>query len=658
MYLLILILPLLGTIFTGFLGRKLGSYGSSLIATLCVFFSMLLSYLAFFEIGFTNTNIYINMTIWFYNGLNLISWGLLFDSLTVIMLIVITTISSIVHLYSISYMENDPHLPRFMSYLEIFTFFMLILVTADNLLQMFLGWEGVGLASYLLINFWYTRLAANQSALKALIVNRIGDFGLLLAIIIIYYTFKSTDYSIIFSMVPIYSDYYITLLNYKIHSITLIGILLFVGTLGKSAQLGLHTWLPDAMEGPTPVSALIHAATMVTAGVFLLIRFSPLIEFSPVTLNILIIFGSLTAFFASIIGIFQNDLKRVIAYSTCSQLGYMVFACGISCYNISIFHLTNHALFKALLFLSAGSIIHALSDEQDMRRMGSIINFLPVTYSLMLLGSLALVGFPFLTGFYSKDLILELTQVMRNNYVNSKLSVYACWLGNISVFFTAFYSFRLLYLTFINNNNNTRKKVCNIKESSNIILLPLIFLGIGSLFIGFLLKDFFIGIGTNIWRNALYIIPYNNYYIEAEYLPIINKWLPFIFSLVGILIANIIQLKSMSIKSKIKNINFWAFWISKKWYFDFLFNKLIVNLILKIGYSITFINLDKGFIELLGPYGIINLIRNWALKVIKYQSGFINHYILYIIIGFITNIIIFKNNLMLISIYLVLIFFI
>ena len=658
MYLLILVLPLFGTLFTGFFSRKFGSYGSSIIATLLISISSILSYMALFEIALNNTTIHLTLFTWFNAGLNEITFGLLFDTLTVTMLVVITTISSLVHFYSISYMATDPHIPRFMSYLSIFTFFMLILVTSNNLVQMFLGWEGVGLASYLLINFWFTRLAANQSALKALIINRIGDFGLLLALLLIYYVFKSFDYIIIFMLAPSFSSYNFYIFDYNIHAITLIGMLLFVGALGKSAQLGLHTWLPDAMEGPTPVSALIHAATMVTAGVFLLIRFSPLIEFSILTLTVLIIFGSLTAFFASIVGVFQNDLKRVIAYSTCSQLGYMVFACGLTCYNVSIFHLTNHAFFKALLFLSAGSVIHALSDEQDMRRMGSLVKLLPLTYSLMLIGSFALVGFPFLTGFYSKDFILELTQVLRNNNIFFNLSVYACWLGNLSVFFTAYYSFRLLYLTFFNNTNTTRRALLKVKESSYFILIPMIILGLGSLFIGFLAKDFFVGLGNNTWNNILFSIPMHNYFIEAEHILIINKWIPFIFSCVGIILANLIQL------NLIKNFifgHFFAFLISKKWYFDFLFNRLIVNTLLRLGYFTTFLNLDKGFIELLGPYGFTILIKTWSSSIIYNQSGLITNYILYILIGFILNIAHFwvlDYNLYLSTVYLVLIFFI
>lgn len=390
MYLLIVVLPLVGTLATGLGGRWLGRKGANVFSTVCVFMCLFFSLIAFFEVGLCGVPCYMSVGTWISSGALKISWGFLFDSLTTTMLVVITSISSLVHLYSIQYMEYDPHCPRFMSFLEIFTFFMIVLVTADNFVQMFLGWEGVGLASYLLINFWYTRLCANQAAIKALVVNRVGDLGLSLGIFSIFYLFGSVDYELVFSLASLYKDYNVHFLGFSINFLTLIGFFLLIGAVGKSAQLGLHTWLPDAMEGPTPVSALIHAATMVTAGVFLIVRCSPIIDLSSNILFLITIIGSSTAFFASIVGVFQNDIKRVIAYSTCSQLGYMVFACGLSYYNISMFHLVNHAFFKALLFLSAGSVIHALSNEQDMRRMGSLATNLPITYSAMLIGSLSL----------------------------------------------------------------------------------------------------------------------------------------------------------------------------------------------------------------------------------------------------------------------------
>ncbi len=637
MYLLILALPLLGSLITGFLGRFLGRYGAGIFSTTCVVVSMLFSVVAFYEIGFLKTPCYITLVSWITSEMFFVSWGFLFDSLTCVMLLVVTIVSTLVHLYSIKYMESDPHCPRFMSYLQIFTFFMLVLVTADNLIQMFLGWEGVGISSYLLINFWHTRYWANQSALKALIVNRVGDFCLSIGIFLIFYLFKSINYLVIFPLIPLVIDNFITFVNIKIHTLTLISIFLFLGAVGKSAQLGLHTWLPDAMEGPTPVSALIHAATMVTAGVFLMVRFSPLLEFTPLVLFLMVVFGSLTAFFASMVGVFQNDLKKIIAYSTCSQLGYMIFCCGLSNYSVSMFHLSNHAFFKALLFLCAGSVIHAISDEQDIRKMGSLINFLPITYSLMLIGSLALVGFPFLTGFYSKDFILELSQIFRYSNIHLFYGAFSCWLGNLSVLFTAFYSFRLIFLTFINNFNGHRVILNRVHESELLMILPLVILTFGSIFIGFLTKDFFIGVGTDFWENSIFIFPSNLYFIEAEFLPIFLKWVPFFLSLVGILLAsfiNIFNYKSFTYKSHNIVLNFFAFLINKKWYMDILHNRFIVKILLNFGYLVSFKTLDRGFIELLGPYGLSKKVNDYSEKLINLQTGQITHYLFFMILGF------------------------
>nr|UVF63022.1 NADH dehydrogenase subunit 5 [Synarthrophyton patena] len=637
MYLLILVIPFLGAIITGFLGRFLGRYGAGIFSTICVFISMLLSFIAFYEVGLMSVPCYINLTNWVTSGILLISWGFIFDSLTCVMLIVVTIVSTLVHMYSIKYMESDPHCPRFMSYLQIFTFFMLILVTADNLIQMFLGWEGVGISSYLLINFWHTRYWANQSALKALIVNRIGDFALSIGILLTFYVFRSVEYSLIFPMIPLFINSFFTILGFKLHALTFIAIFLFLGAVGKSAQLGLHTWLPDAMEGPTPVSALIHAATMVTAGVFLMVRFSPLLEFTPFVLFLMIIFGSLTAFFASMVGIFQNDLKKIIAYSTCSQLGYMIFCCGMSSYTVSMFHLTNHAFFKALLFLSAGSVIHAISDEQDLRKMGALLHFLPLTYSLMLIGSLALIGFPFLTGFYSKDFILELTQILQNTNLNLSYGSFACWLGNLSVFFTSFYSFRLIYLTFINNSNISRITVSKIHESSFLMTIPLIILALGSIFIGFLTKDFFIGLGTNFWGSSILILPEHLIFVESEFLSIKIKWLPFVLSFFGILIASFINILNKNFyiyyKLNLIFINI-LFLINKKWYIDILFNRFLVYPILKFGYLVSFKVFDRGFVELIGPYGISRLVLLYGKKIVTFQTGQITHYLFFIVLGF------------------------
>nr|YP_009988354.1 NADH dehydrogenase subunit 5 [Gelidiella flabella]QNM39630.1 NADH dehydrogenase subunit 5 [Gelidiella flabella] len=633
MYVTIIALPLIGSLISGFGGRWLGRYGASILSTTCVGTSFFLAILIFYETGLCGTVCYISLASWIEVGTLSVKWGFLFDSLTAVMLVVVTSISTLVHLYSVSYMETDPHSPRFMAYLEIFTFFMLILVTADNALQMFLGWEGVGLASYLLINFWFTRLAANQSAIKALVVNRIGDFGLSIGIFTIFYLFNSVEYLTIFSLSPFFQNYYLTVLGQELNCITIIGTLLFIGAVGKSAQLGLHTWLPDAMEGPTPVSALIHAATMVTAGVFLMIRFSPLIEYSTAVLTTLTILGSLTTFFAAMSGTFQNDLKRVIAYSTCSQLGYMIFACGLSCYNVSAFHLANHAFFKALLFLSAGSVIHALSDEQDMRKMGSLLRFLPITYSLMLIGSLALAGFPFLTGFYSKDFILEISQVSMNANLNYTIGNLACWLGSLSVFFTAFYSFRLVYLTFINNANSNRVYADMLHESSWVMLIPLFILALGSIFIGYLSKDLFIGLGTDFWNTSIFILPMHSIQLEAEFLEISFKWLPFFLSIAGILIATTLNTITLKFYKNINFYSFFAFLAGKKWYWDSIYNRLITYPILQFGYTISFKNLDRGFIEIIGPFGLSNLTTSWANITKQFQTGQITHYLFFMVLG-------------------------
>ena len=406
MYLSIIFLPLMGSTLSGLFGRFLTPKGAAFITILCMGLACLISVALFFEVGFSGSPCYIKLSPWLDCEMFDACWGFYFDSLTVSMCFTVTLISTLVHLYSTSYMSHDPHQPRFMAYLSLFTFFMLMLITADNFIQLFLGWEGVGLCSYLLINFWFTRLQANKAAIKAMVINRVGDVGLALGVFSIFVVFKTCDYSVVFSLVPHVVGITYNFLGFEVDAISAIGLLLFVGAVGKSAQIGLHTWLPDAMEGPTPVSALIHAATMVTAGVYLIIRCSPLYEYSGIALTVITVFGALTAFIAGTIGLVQNDLKKVIAYSTCSQLGYMVFACGLSNYSVSMFHLINHAYFKALLFLSAGSVIHALNDEQDMRRMGGLLQVLPYTYVMILIGSLALMGFPFLTGFYSKDVIL------------------------------------------------------------------------------------------------------------------------------------------------------------------------------------------------------------------------------------------------------------
>jgi proton-translocating NADH-quinone oxidoreductase chain L len=614
MLILIVFLPLFGFLSGSLFGRFLG-FGSCVITTSSVILSFLLSIVLFYDVATVGT--------WIVSDSININWCFLFDSLTCVMLLVVTFISSLVHLYSSEYMEHDPHLPRFMSYLSLFTFFMLILITSSNFLQMFVGWEGVGLSSYLLINFWFTRIQANKAAIKAMLVNRVGDFFILIAMFNIFIIFDTLDYDIVFTMVTLLLKTNICLFNFEISAIDIICLNLFLGAMGKSAQLGLHTWLPDAMEGPTPVSALIHAATMVTAGVFLLARCSFLFEFSPMTLNIILIIGSSTAFFASTTGLFQNDMKKVIAYSTCSQLGYMIFSCGLSNYEVGIFHLSNHAIFKALLFLGAGSVIHAVSDEQDMRKLGGLKNILPFSYAIMLIGSLALVGFPFLTGFYSKDTILE---VAFAKY--STMGHYCYYLGTFAAFFTAFYSTRLLFLVFLSEPNGNRIAVINAHEGSWRMTFPLFLLSILSLLIGFLTQEMFIGFGTNFWGNAIFVLPQNYLLIDIEFIDLFNKLLPLIFTLFGIFLAYFIYSFGLNSYFDIKKMYFFNviyFFFNRKWYFDRIYNQLISQTFLNLSYHFSYKDIDRGLLEIIGPFGIINISALFKRYFITFQTGNIFH---------------------------------
>ncbi|MBV33893.1 MAG: NADH-quinone oxidoreductase subunit L [Rickettsiales bacterium] len=633
MYLGIIILNLIGSLNTLLFGRFIGTKGSCIITISCITFTMIFSYISLYEVAFTGSPCYINFFTWFDSEMFSFSWGFLFDTLTCVMLVVVTTVSMFVHIYSVEYMGADPHLQRFMAYLSLFTFFMIILVTSDNFLQMFLGWEGVGLCSYLLINFWYGRLQANKAALKAMIVNRIGDFGLALGVFAIFLIFQSVEYSVVFALAPYFYNDLIIFFNYKFDGLTLICIFLFVGAVGKSAQIGLHTWLPDAMEGPTPVSALIHAATMVTAGVFLIARCSPLFEYAPFALMIVTIMGAMTAFLAATTGLLQNDLKRVIAYSTCSQLGYMVFACGLSSYSVGVFHLANHAFFKALLFLSAGAVIHGMSDEQDMRKMGGLLKILPYTYGMIMIGSLALMGFPFLAGFYSKDIILE---VAYGSY--SVKGHFAYWLGSISAFFTAFYSIRLIALTFLRETNAYKQAILHAHEAPFLMAFPLAILAFGSIFIGYISKDMMIGAGTDFWGNALFTLPDQLYLLEGEWINTFAKLLPLELSLCGAGLAfflyNFQYDFLVFIKTKTIGYKFYTF-LNRKWFFDKVYNELICQNILNIGYKHTYQNMDRGIIELLGPNGISLNVFNKSYFLHKINTGFIFHYIFIILFGMI-----------------------
>lgn len=632
MLILIVLLPLIGFLSGSLFGRYLGRM-TCVTTTSSVFSSLLISLYLFCDILSTGVAYKLNVCSWIVVDSLHIDWCFCFDSLTSVMLIVVTFISSLVHLYSTEYMEHDPHLPRFMSYLSLFTFFMLILITANNFLQMFVGWEGVGLSSYLLINFWFTRIQANKAAIKAMLVNRIGDFSLLLAIFAIYFVFNSLDYDVVFSLVPLVADNKIIVGNLEIPALDMICVLLFIGCMGKSAQLGLHTWLPDAMEGPTPVSALIHAATMVTAGVFLIVRCSYLFEFSPLALNLVVFVGSATAFFAATTGLFQNDMKRVIAYSTCSQLGYMIFACGLSSYDVGVFHLSNHAFFKALLFLGAGSVIHAVADEQDMRKMGGLKKILPFSYSIMLIGSLALMGFPFLTGFYSKDTILEVAYAKYTVYGH-----FSYYLGTLAAFATAFYSIRLLYLVFLAEPNGNRVVVTNAHEASWRMGFPLFILSILSIVIGFVTRDFFIGFGTDFWGASIFILPHNYALSDIEFIDLYHKLLPLIVSLLGAFSAYFLYSFGLNYYYKVKGTRLFQVvynFLNRKWYFDRIYNQFIGQTTLSVSYHYSYKDIDRGLIERVGPSGIINTIVYIFDSIKAVQSGFIFHYLFMFLISII-----------------------
>lgn len=631
MYLLLVFFPLLGSLIAGVFGRFLGFRGAALVTISCVSVSAFFSCIAFYEVALSGCACHIQLAPWFFSEMFDASWGFYFDSLTVVMLIVVTSVSCLVHIYSISYLYGDPHLPRFMSYLSIFTFFMLMLVTADNFLQMFFGWEGVGLASYLLINFWFTRLQASKASIKAMLVNRVGDFGLALGIMAIFSVFKTINLPVVFASAHHFAEANFLFCNISFDALTLICICLFIGAVGKSAQLGLHTWLPDAMEGPTPVSALIHAATMVTAGVFLVSRCSPLFEYSPTALMIVTFVGAMTCFFAATTGIVQNDLKRVIAYSTCSQLGYMVFACGISNYSVGVFHLMNHAFFKALLFLSAGSVIHALSDEQDMRKMGGLVQLLPFTYAMMCIGSFSLTGFPFLTGFYSKDAILEVAYAKYTVSGN-----FAYWLGSVCVLFTSYYSFRLLIGTFLTPTVAFKQSIKKVHDAPFIMAIPLLILALGSIFVGYLGKDMMIGLGTDFWANSIFTLPKNNILIESEYIPQTQKFIPLVSTLAGALLAYsvfFVGAGRVYLFKTSKLGHFFYYMFNKRWLFDKVYNDFIAQKALNFGYNVSFKTLDKGSFEILGPYGISKTIQQLTLRIRLLQSGRIYHYAVIMLIG-------------------------
>lgn len=642
MYLLVLAIPALSAFVTGFFGKLLGKNGAQIINIGCMFVTFLVSSLIFYEVALLQYTCLVDLGLWFNLGSARVNFEFLFDTITATMLFAVSLVSLLVHIYSLDYMGSDPHFIRFMTYLTLFTLFMFVLLTSANFVQFFAGWEGVGLASYLLINFWYTRTQANTSALKALIVNRFGDFALYTAILIIFLTFKTLNFYTIFALTDTFINNNIEVFGFSVSLVELICIFLFIGAVGKSAQVGLHVWLPDAMEGPTPVSALIHAATMVTAGVFLIIRCSPLFEYAPCTLQVVTIVGALTAFFAASVGLVQNDLKKVIAYSTCSQLGYMVFACGSSGYAVGFFHLVNHAFFKALLFLCAGSVIHSLLNEQDIRRMGGIVKILPITYTMMLVGSLSLMGFPYLTGFYSKDAILEFAFAS-----NTIVSLFAYLLGVLSAFFTAFYSWRLLHLTFFAGKTNTlRPAVLTAHESPKYMLLAFFPLMLGSIFWGYLTKDMFIGLGSNFWQTSIFILPQNQVFIDAEFLPLTVKIIPLVFSFSGMGLSFVVyylynKWNFLTIVQQFKFYPIIVSFLNKKWYFDLLYNQYIVKVYFFLSYFVTFKLIDRGILEFFGPLGVVRQVDKLSPLSIRLHSGLIYRYILLIILALLASICIF-----------------
>ena len=627
MEILILALPLLASIISGFFGKYIGDRNSEIVTSLLVSISAILSILVLYEVIFNQFEDNIIIATWINSGTLNVNWSMKIDPLSSIMLVVVTLVSSLVHIYSIGYMSHDPHKPRFMAYLSLFTFAMLMLVTSDNFIQLFFGWEGVGLCSYFLIGFWFKKDTANAAAMKAFIVNRVGDFGFALGIFLIFYLFGTVNYSEVFEKIPLILNEKLIFLGVEVNPVDLICLLLFVGAMGKSAQILLHTWLPDAMEGPTPVSALIHAATMVTAGVFLVVRCSPIYEYSELALNVITIVGMSTAFFAATVALVQNDIKKIIAYSTCSQLGYMFFATGVGAYNVAMFHLFTHAFFKALLFLGSGSVIHAFKDEQNIEKMGGVWKKLPYTYTLMIIGTLALTGFPFLSGFYSKDAIIEFAYLKGNT-----TGYYAAGVGVFTALLTSIYSWRLMFKTFHGEFNNKDIKIDDTHESPLVMLFPLIILSIGAIFSGFIFKELFIGqnLENDFWRNSIFFLKP----LSTEHPPFWFLILTPVLVTLSIPIAYYLFVKNKNFPKQIVNANkpLYEFLVNK-WYFDELYDLIFIRSSKKLG-TILWKLFDIKIIDGFGPDGIAKIIKKSSLKANKFQSGYIYQYAFVMLVGF------------------------
>ena len=613
---LIVFLPLLGFLFCFFFGKIFGFKASQIITTSFLFISAILSWFLFFSYLGEREMEVIYIFNWFTSGNFIVDWSIRLDSLTTTMFVVVCSVSACVHLYSIGYMSDDPSKERFMGYLSLFTFFMLMLVSSNNLLQMFFGWEGVGLASYLLIGFWYHKPSANNAAIKAFLVNRIGDFGYALGIAGIFYIFGSVEFSVIFDNAESFKDHSIQFIGLNFSTIDLLCFLLFIGAMGKSAQLGLHTWLPDAMEGPTPVSALIHAATMVTAGVFLVARMSPLFEYALFTNLFIIFIGASTAIFAASIALTQNDIKRVIAYSTCSQLGYMFFAAGLGAYNASIFHLMTHGFFKALLFLSAGSVIHAMHHEQDMRKMGGLFKKIPFTGTMMWIGSLAIIGFPYFSGYYSKESILE-----NAYYSSSSMATFAYTVGILTALLTAFYSWRLLFMTFHGTTRASNDTFHKAHESPKVMIVSLAFLSVGSIFSGIFLSDYFIGSKEDDFWFVSLILSHNEHHLPFLQTLIIKLSVAF-----GVLSAALVYFYRKELANSLaQNLRPLYSLSFNKWYFDELYNNIFTKSFFYLA-SLFWKRGDVRLIDEYGPNGVSRLI-NISSKFLSFiQSGYLYHY--------------------------------
>ena len=622
---LILFLPLLGSFISAFFYKKIGDKTCQILTSAFIVIGAILSSIILLDTIKTGKTYEYPIFNWISSGTLKLHWSIYVDSLTAVMLVVVNSVSALVHIYSIGYMSHDPHKPRFMSYLSLFTFMMLSLITADNFLQLFFGWEGVGLASYLLIGFWFKKESANNASMKAFIVNRVGDLGLLIAMFLIFKTFGTLAFSEVFTQAAEQSKNTIKIFGGEFNLITTICVFLFIGAMGKSAQIILHTWLPDAMEGPTPVSALIHAATMVTAGVFLVARCSPLFEYSQYALNLVAFVGATTAIFAATVAIVQTDIKRIIAYSTCSQLGYMFFAAGMGAYNIAIFHLFTHAFFKALLFLGAGSVIHAFHDEQNIEKMGGVWKKIPMTYTLMVIGTLALTGFPLLAGFYSKDAIIESAYFSKSLFAG-----YAFVIGLTTAFITSVYSWRLIFKTFHGKYNNSMS-FDKVHESGLVMIIPLVVLAIGAIFSGYVFHEIFIGENTKFWGKAIFFLKQTAHGHPPLWLLILIPTLV----ISAIPLSFILFLKRKDIVENFINsqkplYNF----LVKKWYFDELYDLIFVRPFRSIG-NFLWQRGDVKTIDAYGPDGIARVVKNLSDRASSMQSGYLYHYATILLIGLI-----------------------